>query len=76
MSLPRDPSEAVAILLPDGWHDIDTGSFRIEGSTLDLGNEMRMLIEHGLYRFWEKDVEKTGPLSEVREIRYLERTPN
>ncbi len=76
MSLSRDPSEAMAVLLPDGWHDIDKGSLQIESSTLDLGNGTVLLIEHGVYRFREKEVERTGPLSDVGEVRFPERPPN
>ncbi len=76
VSLPRDPSEAVAVLLPDGWHDIDRGSLRIEPSTLDLGDGTVLLIEHGTYRFREKEVEQTGSLSDIGEVRFPERPPN
>ncbi len=76
MSLSRDPSEAMAVLFPDGWHDIDKGSLRIEPSTLDLGDGTVLLIEHGVYRFREKEVERTGLLSDVGEIRFPERPPN
>lgn len=71
MHLSVDVDRVTDVLLPDGWHKVDTATFGVAPVKFTWGSSNQPLAELGAigYEFTERNVAYCGPISAVLAVR-------